>query len=45
MDNMWLGRFPKVAPGIPLTSEKKMYTATKKLFAKLGLSMSTRRPS
>ena len=39
MDNMWLGRFPKVAPGIPLTSEKKMYTATKELFAKLGLDV------
>ena len=25
MDNMWLGRFPTVAKGIPLTSEKKMY--------------------
>lgn len=39
MDNMWLGRFPKVAPGIPLTSEKKMYAATKELFKKLGLDV------
>ena len=25
MDNMWLGRFPKVSKYIPLTSERKMY--------------------
>ena len=25
MDNMWLGRFPKVAKWCPLTSESKMY--------------------
>lgn len=37
MDNMWLGRFPTVAKGIPLTSEKKMYKATKEIFDKLGL--------
>ena len=36
MDNMWLGRFPTVAKGIPLTSEKKMYEATKAIFEKLG---------
>ena len=24
MDNMWLGRFPTVAKGVPITSEKKM---------------------
>ena len=29
MDNMWLGRFPKVARGVPFTSEQKMYDATK----------------
>lgn len=42
MDNMWLGRFPKVAPGIPLTSEKKMYDATKKLFDELGINVDPR---
>lgn len=42
MDNMWLGRFPKVAPGIPLTSEKKMYDATKKLFCDLGINVDPR---
>lgn len=39
MDNMWLGRFPTVAPGIPITSEKKMYRATKEIFEKLGLNV------
>ena len=42
MDNMWLGRFPKVAPGIPLTSEKKMYDATKKLFDELEINVDPR---
>ena len=35
MDNMWLGRFPKVAKFVPLTSEKKMLTETKAIFDKL----------
>lgn len=39
MDNMWLGRFPTVAKGIPITSEKKMYSATKKVFKELGLNI------
>lgn len=39
MDNMWLGRFPTVAPGIPITSEKKMYRATKEIFEKLELNV------
>ena len=39
MDNMWLGRFPTVAKGIPITSEKKMYSATKKIFRELGLNI------
>ena len=39
MDNMWLGRFPTVAPGIPITSEKKMYKATKEIFDKLDLNV------
>ena len=37
MDNMWLGRFPTVAKGIPLTSERKMYAATKEVFDQLGI--------
>lgn len=39
MDNMWLGRFPTVAKGIPLTSEKKMYKATKEIFEKLNIDI------
>ena len=39
MDNMWLGRFPKVAKWLPLTSERKMYEATVKIFKSLGLSI------
>ena len=39
MDNMWLGRFPMVAPFVPLTSEMKMYNATKKIFNELGLTI------
>ena len=39
MDNMWLGRFPKVAKGVPFTSEKKMYDATKKLFDELEMNV------
>lgn len=37
MDNMWLGRFPTVAKGVPLTSEKKMYRATQEVFEKLDI--------
>ena len=37
MDNMWLGRFPTVARGVPLTSEKKMYQATKEVFDRLDI--------
>ena len=39
MDNMWLGRFPKVAKFLPLTSERKMHQKTKEIFQKLGLSV------
>ncbi len=35
MDNMWLGRFPKISKWCPLTSEKKMYDATKEVFEEL----------
>ena len=38
MDNMWLGRFPTVAKGIPITSEKKMFAATKEIFEKLEIN-------
>ncbi len=39
MDNVWLGRFPTVAKGIPITSEKKMYQATKEIFEKLEINV------
>ena len=42
MDNMWLGRFPKISRFLPLTSEKKMYDSTKKLFDYLGISIDPR---
>lgn len=40
MDNMWLGRFPRVAKFIPLTSEKKMYSMTRGIFDELGIDTS-----
>lgn len=42
MDNMWLGRFPKVSRYIPFTSEKKMYNSTKQLFDELGVNVDPR---
>ncbi len=39
MDNMWLGRFPYVAKFIPLTSERKMYRETQKIFKELGVAI------
>ena len=39
MDNMWLGRFPMVAKGLPFTSEKKMYDATMAVFNELGINV------
>ena len=38
-DNLWLGRFPTVSKFIPLTSEKKMYNETKRLFDGLGINV------
>ncbi len=38
MDNMWLGRFPYISKFVPLTSEKKMYNETMRIFRELGLS-------
>lgn len=42
MDNMWLGRFPTIARGVPITSEKKMYAATMEVFDRLRLSVDPR---
>lgn len=43
MDNMWLGRFPKIADWCPLTSEKKMYEETQKLFEDLEINVDPKR--
>lgn len=40
MDNIWLGRYPKTL-GI-ITSEKKMYADTKKIFAELNIQVDPR---
>ena len=37
MENIWLGRFPKISRWCPLTSETKMYTATKEVFDELDV--------
>ncbi len=42
MDNIWLGRFPKISKFIPLTSEKKMYERTRALFSDLGIDCDPR---
>ena len=42
MDNMWLGRFPKISKWCPLTSEKKMYDATMKVFDELEVHVDPR---
>ena len=39
MENMWLGRFPKVVDFLPFTSEKKMYDDTKKLLSELHINV------
>ena len=43
MDNMWLGRFPRISSWCALTSEKKMYDETKKLFADLEINVDPKR--
>ena len=35
-DNLWLGRFPRISPLLPLTSEKKIREKTEALFEELG---------
>lgn len=38
MDNMWLGRFPKM-DNLPFVSEKKMYEKTMEVFKDLGIEV------
>lgn len=42
MDNVFLGRVPKIATFLPFTSEKRLYTETKKIFDELGLDIDPR---
>ena len=42
MDNVFLGRVPKIAPFLPLTSEKRLYEETKKIFDELGIDIDPR---
>jgi methyl-galactoside transport system ATP-binding protein len=42
MDNIWLGRYPKVFPNTPFVSEKKMYADTKKVFHDLEIDVNPR---
>ncbi len=37
MDNIWLGRYPRISKYIPLTSEKKMLRDTKAIFDELEI--------
>ncbi len=39
MDNIWLGRYPKISKAIPLVSEHKMYADTVKIFEELGINV------
>ncbi len=39
MDNIWLGRYPKVVKGLPFVSDKQSYNDTKKVFDDLGINV------
>jgi len=39
MDNIWLGRYPKISKFLPLVSERKMYADTMKIFNDLGIKV------
>ena len=40
MDNLWLGRYPRLGRGVfPIVSEKKMLERTQKIFDELGVSL------
>ncbi len=42
MDNIFLGRIPKIAPLLPFTSEKRLYNQTKEIFDELELDIDPR---
>ena len=39
MDNLWLGRYPKVKKGLPFVSDKQSYNDTLKVFDELGIKV------
>ncbi len=39
MDNLWLGRYPKVKKGLPFVSDRQSYENTIKVFDDLGLKV------
>ena len=43
MDNMWLGRFPKLSPILPFVSEKETYEKTLKIFKELDIDTDPKR--
>ena len=42
MDNMFLGRMPKIKKWLPFTSERKLYDMTKEIFDELSLDIDPR---
>ena len=42
MDNVFLGRVPKIVPYLPLTSERRLYSQTKEIFDELGIEIDPR---
>ena len=39
MDNLWLGRYPKVKKGLPFVSDRQSYDDTLKVFDELGIKV------
>lgn len=39
MDNIWLGRYPKIIPGLPFVSQKKMFSHTTDVFKELAIDV------
>jgi len=42
MDNMWLGRFPKISRFLPFVSDKRIYEDTKRIFDELKITTDPR---
>ncbi len=42
MDNMFLGRYPRVSPYLPFISERRLYEATREVFEELGIDINPR---